>query len=76
MMKMIMKLLGAKYMVTRAKANGGTRYFWRLNSAIADVQKKDTSRQVVWTLDYHKAYVQEGAWSHVHPDANNYNPYQ
>ena len=69
-----MKLLGAKYMVTRAKVNGGTRYFWRLSSAIADAHK-DNRRQVVWTLNYHKVYVANGEFklSQLHPDAANYN---
>jgi hypothetical protein len=73
MMKMTMKLLGAKYMVTRAKVNGGTSYFWKLSSAIENAHK-DFRRQVVWTLDYHKVYVADGPFrlSKVHPDANNF----
>ena len=73
MMKMTMKLLGAKYMVTRAKVYGGTRYFWKLSSAIENAHK-DCRRQVVWTLDYHKVYVADGPFSlsKIHPDANNF----
>ena len=73
-MKTIMKLLGAKYMVTRAKVNGGTRYFWKLSSAIEDAHK-DYRRQVVWTLDYHKVYVADGSFSlgNFHPDSKNFN---
>ena len=69
MMKMIMKLLGAKYMVTSLT---GTRYFWRLNSAIKAVQNK-ISRDIVWTLDYKAAYTHKPVFTSAHADANNYN---
>jgi hypothetical protein len=67
-MKMIMKLLGAKYMVT---SHAGTRYFWRLNSAIKAVQH-NVSRDIVWTLNYKPAYVHNPVFTSVHPDAANY----
>ena len=70
-MRTIMKLLGAKYMVT---SHTGTRYFWRLNAAIKAVENK-VSRDIVWTLDYKAAYTHKPVFTSVHADANNYNPY-
>ena len=68
-MKMIMKLLGARYMVT---SYTGTRYFWRLNTAIKAVEN-NTSRDIVWTLDYRPAYTHSPVFTGVHADAANYN---
>ncbi len=67
-----MKLIGAKYMVT---SHTSTRYFWRLDSAIKAVEN-NVSRDIVWTLDYKPAYTHKPTFSSVHPDSNNYNPYQ
>lgn len=67
-MKMIMKLLGAKYMVT---STTGTRYFWRLKSAIKAIENK-VSRDIVWTLDYKPAYTHNPVFTGVHADAYNY----
>ena len=71
-MKAIMRLLGAKYMVTSPT---GTRYFWRLNSAIKAVEN-NISRDIVWTLDYKAAYTHRPVFTGVHADANNFTPYQ
>ena len=72
-MRTILKLLGAKYMVT---STTGTRYFWRLKSAIKEVEYS-THRDIVWSLDYKPAYVHNPMHiNSLHPDANNYNPYQ
>jgi hypothetical protein len=68
-MKMMMKLLGAKYMVT---SYTGTRYFWRLNTAIKAV-KNSTSRDIVWTLNYKPAYTHNPVFTSAHADAANYN---
>ncbi len=69
MKRLIFKhLLRAKYMVDG-------KFFWSLDNAITQCAKTH-SKNIVWTIDYKQAYVQQGAWSHVHPDANNFNPYQ
>ena len=68
-MKMIYKLLGAKYMVT---SHTGTRYFWRLNTAIKAIENS-ISRDIVWTLNYKPAYVHKPVFTHTHADAANYN---
>jgi len=48
------------------------KFYWSLNNAIAQCQKT-FGKNIVWTINYEKAYVQQGAWSHVHPDAANFN---
>lgn len=65
MKRMIFKhLLRAKYMVDG-------KFFWNLNNAIAQCEKT-FGKNVVWTIDHKQAYVQQGAWSHVHEDAKNF----
>ena len=71
-MRSLMKLLGARYMVTSI---AGARYYWRLNSAIKAVESK-TTRDIVWTLDYKPAYTHNPVFTSVHADANNYSPHQ
>jgi len=58
-------LLRAKYMLEG-------RYYWKLSTAMKDANNS-MHRAIVWTVDYKQAYVQQGAWSHVHPDAANFN---
>ena len=66
-MRTILKLLGAKYMVT---STTGTRYFWRLKSAIKEVEYS-THRDIVWTLDYKVAYTHKPVFTSIHADAYN-----
>ena len=68
-----MKLLGANYML-----NG--KYYWSLGKAM-DEAKKSGLREIVWSIGwlssyYAQAYVAKNTGYYVHPDANNYNPYQ
>ena len=66
---MVMKRLFYKH-ILRAKYMVDGAFFWSLNNAIAHCQKA-YGKNTVWTIDYAKAYVQQGTWSHVHPDATN-----
>ena len=68
MKKVIMKLLGAKYMLDG-------RYYWKLSTAKAHADNS-THRQIVWTLDYAKVYDTKSRWDYYHPDMANFNPYQ
>ena len=73
MKRLIMKLLGAKFML-----NG--HYYWSLGTAM-DEAKKSGLRETVWIIGwrssyYAKAYVAESRWTHTHPDAANFNPFQ
>ena len=51
------------------------KFFWNFNNAIARC-KKTFGKNVVWTIDYKQAYVQQGDWGRLHPDATNFGPYQ
>ena len=68
MMKMIMKLLGAKYTL-----NG--RYYWNLRTAMKDANNS-YQREIVWSINHKKIYDNRMGALSIHPDANNFNPYQ
>jgi len=71
-MRTLFRLFGAKYMITSHK---GARYFWSLKAAIAAVEN-NLNRDIVWTLDYQKAYTHKPTFTSTHPDAKNFNTYQ
>tara|TARA_Y100000310_G_C20557466_1_gene751308 strand:+ start:143 stop:355 length:213 start_codon:yes stop_codon:yes gene_type:complete len=70
-----MKRLFYKY-ILRAKCMVNQRFFWSVNNA-CDYAQKLGGKQIVWSVDYKKL----ATFNHfpdfsVHPDANNFNPYQ
>ena len=70
MMKMTMKLLGAKYMV-----GNPTKFFWNFSSALAAARASHAMNETVWSIDYKKIYRHDGGMfrlSRMHPDANNF----
>ena len=69
----MMKLLGAKFML-----NG--KYYWNLGTAM-DKANASGLRETVWSIGwassyYKPAYIAKNTGYYVHPDANNFNPYQ
>ncbi len=74
------KLLRCKYHVGFSTANNWSRkYFWRLSSAIkfADTLPMRGGASIVWRNDHKPMYTaRNGIDYSIHPDANNFNPYQ
>ena len=67
-MRTFMKLIGAKYTVCG-------KYFWRLKNAMA--YGEANAPAIVFTIDWGKVrHFKSHSYSCVHPDANNFNPYQ
>ena len=71
-MRLLMKLIGAKYMI---QTSTGMRYFWRLCTAIEAIEKY-TTRGTVRTLNWKPVHRYRGSFTATHQDANNFNPYQ
>ena len=69
MKRLMMKLLGAKFML-----NG--KYYWSLGTAMDNANAsglRETVWSIGWASSYYKpAYVAKSDWGHVHPDANNF----
>ena len=59
----------------RAKYELNGRYYWKLSTAITEANK-GLGKQVVRKMNWATAYTKRGVFHTVHPDANNYNPYQ
>ena len=65
-------ILRAKYMVD-------FKFFWKFSSALAAARASHTINETVWSIDYKRLYRHDGGMfrlSRMHPDANNFNPYQ
>jgi hypothetical protein len=73
-------ILRCKYHVGFSTANNWSRkYFWRLSSAIkfADTLPMRGGASIVWRNDHKPMHTaRNGIDYSIHPDANNFNPYQ